>query len=215
MGPCLRRSAADIRVDRAGREHALPSGLLETSGAHSRNQPSGGVVMPQSSARRVVGALVVAVALVACRDSTGPRPPWLGPGPKPGPQPGAPAAADDPCLTDATPPTVSRVGTSRMRLWPANHRMHAVVVSLDATDACTAVTSAITSVTSSEAANGRGDGNTAEDWRVTGPLTVLLRAERSGTGRGRSYTINVRSADARGNATLSSTTVLVPHDNRP
>lgn len=169
--------------------------------------------MSHTVARRVAAALLAAGALAACRDATGPkRPPWSRfPGAGPG---GAPAVAD-PCATDSIPPTVSNVRASRIRLWAPNHRMIPIIVMLDATDACTAVTSAITSVTSSEPANGRGDGSTAEDWRITGPLTVLLRAERSGNGRGRTYTIHVRSADTRGNATLSSTTVVVPHDNRP
>jgi hypothetical protein len=36
---------------------------------------------------------------------------------------------------------------------------------------------------------------------VTGPLTLDLRAERSGTGTGRVYTIEVETTDAAGNTT--------------
>ena len=56
----------------------------------------------------------------------------------------------------------------------------------------------IVSVASNEPVNGAGDGNTAPDWEITGALTVNLRAERSGQGVGRLYTITVRCVDLLG-----------------
>ena len=47
---------------------------------------------------------------------------------------------------------------------------------------------------------------------ITGPLTVNLRAERSGTGTGRIYTIQVEGRDATGNTTLQAVSVAVPLD---
>jgi len=68
----------------------------------------------------------------------------------------------------------------------------------------------IISVTSSEPDNGLGDGDTANDIQITGALTVNLRAERSGTGNGRTYTITVEARDAAGNATIKTVAVVVP-----
>ena len=69
-------------------------------------------------------------------------------------------------------------------------------------------------VSSNEPVNGTGDGDTAPDWVITGNLTVDLRAERSGTGSGRVYTITVRCTDASGNSSTKTVTVTVPHDRR-
>ena len=64
---------------------------------------------------------------------------------------------------------------------------------------------------SNEPVIGRGDGEAALDWVITGDHTVLLRAERSGYGSGRIYTINIEATDAAGNVSVSKTvTVTVP-----
>jgi len=68
----------------------------------------------------------------------------------------------------------------------------------------------IINVTSSEPDNGLGDGDTVGDIVITGPLTLNLRAERSGKGNGRTYTITVEARDAAGNATTKTCTVFVP-----
>lgn len=164
------------------------------SGIHSR------------AAALVLAAMTAAAAtLVACSpDSalpTGPRAP-------------APRAVDLPpvCHPDVTAPVITSVSASPNVLWPPNHKMVAVSVSVAASDACSGVTNQIVSVTSNEPVNGVGDGDTAPDWIVTGHLSLLLRSERAGPGSGRVYTIIVRSADAAGNSTTASTTVSVPHD---
>ena len=54
------------------------------------------------------------------------------------------------------------------------------------------------------------DGNTSPDWVIRGPLTVDLRAERSGIGTGRVYTIEVEGRDAAGNTVRQSVAVRVP-----
>ena len=63
-------------------------------------------------------------------------------------------------------------------------------------------TTRIVSVESNEPSDG--------DWEVTGDLTLMLRAERSGHGPGRVYTISVESRDDSGNATIQTVTVAVP-----
>jgi hypothetical protein len=47
---------------------------------------------------------------------------------------------------------------------------------------------------------------------VTGALTLNLRAERSGTGSGRVYTIIVECVDDSGNASTAEVRVTVSHD---
>ncbi len=113
-------------------------------------------------------------------------------------------------VRDTTAPVISSLTTNAPNLWPPNHKMVAVAVSPTATDAVGVASLKIISVTSSEPDNGLGDGDTAGDIEITGALTVNLRAERSGTGNGRTYTIVVEAKDAAGNATTKTVTVLVP-----
>jgi hypothetical protein len=65
------------------------------------------------------------------------------------------------------------------------------------------------SVSSNERTDGRGDGHTATDWQVLDGHTVLLRAERSGTGTRRIYTVTVSCTDGSGNAASGAATVSV------
>jgi len=114
-------------------------------------------------------------------------------------------------VVDTTAPAVTSVTASPARIWPPNHKMVPVSVTTAAADVCGAATCQIVSVTSNEPANGQGDGNTATDWQITGPHTVSVRAERSGGGVDRVYTLTVRCADPTGNASTGTTTVTVAH----
>jgi hypothetical protein len=87
-----------------------------------------------------------------------------------------------------------------------------VTVAVSVSDICdTTPTCTITSVSSNEPVNGLGDGDTAPDWVITGGLSVNLRAERSGTGSGRLYTIAVTCTDDSGNSSTGTVGVTVPH----
>ena len=99
-------------------------------------------------------------------------------------------------------------------LWPPNHQMIPVTIYVYTTTCNQEPTTCkITDVTSNEAVNGIGDGNTAPDWEITGDLTVNLRAERAGNGSGREYTIAVQCTDASGKISEpKSVIVRVPHD---
>jgi hypothetical protein len=102
------------------------------------------------------------------------------------------------------------ISPSQAVLWPPNHKMREVeviVASCDPAPACR-----IVSVTSNEPVEDIGDGNAEPDWEITGDLTVELRAERSGLGTDRVYTIVVECTDAAGNVTEASVEVTVPHD---
>ena len=113
---------------------------------------------------------------------------------------------------DTEPPTIDFITATPTVLWPPNHKLRDVVVNVAVTDNCDAnPTCRIIAVSSNEPDNGQGDGNTTGDIQITGDLTLKLRAERSGKGSGRVYTITVECVDAAGNASTAQVAVTVPH----
>lgn len=117
-------------------------------------------------------------------------------------------------VADKEKPVITELAASPNKLWPPNHKMVSVKVAANVTDACdNSPKCRIMSVFSNEAQDGIGDGNTIADWKITGDLNVNLRAERSGSGSGREYTINVECSDASGNIATGETKVIVPHNN--
>jgi hypothetical protein len=114
-------------------------------------------------------------------------------------------------VVDNTAPAIESVTPSISSLWPNNHRMQEVTVTVNSNDNCPG-NCEIISVVSNEPENGPGDGDTDPDYEITGDNTVNLRAERSGTGTGRIYTITVRCTDGSGNSSTASTTVVVSHN---
>jgi hypothetical protein len=69
----------------------------------------------------------------------------------------------------------------------------------------------ITGVIQDEPLNGLGDGDTTPDAVLQGG-SALLRAERSGLGTGRIYTVTFSATDTRGAACTGTIAVCVPHD---
>jgi hypothetical protein len=117
-------------------------------------------------------------------------------------------------VVDTLPPVVTAVTPSQAILWPPNHKLVPVSISVTADDQCGSTTSRIVSVTSNEPVNGIGDGNTTPDWLITGNLSLKLRAERSGRGSGRVYTVTVETVDHAGHKVTNTAEVKVPHDRR-
>jgi len=96
---------------------------------------------------------------------------------------------------------------SQDTLWPPNHKMVTVTASPSFPADHLTVNA---SITSNEPDNGVGDGNTDDDAVVINGFTFQLRAERSGGGDGRVYTITFDITDACGNMAQRSAEVRVP-----
>ena len=116
--------------------------------------------------------------------------------------------------TSNPPPVISGESADKTVLAAMNHKLVDVTVSYTVTDNCGPVNNALT-VSSSEPTNGLGQGNTSPDWEIIDSHHLRLRAERSGTGPGRVYTITISSTDSAGNFSTKQLFVTVPHDRRP
>jgi hypothetical protein len=114
-------------------------------------------------------------------------------------------------VVDTNPPVIVSASPSPCSLWPPNHKMVKVTVTAQVTDDCSATTWKIICVKSNESVNGKGDGNTSPDWKILNNHCLDLRAERSGNGNGRIYTITIQAQDAAGNLSATKNiTVTVP-----
>jgi len=122
----------------------------------------------------------------------------------------------DPVITglnvcDEIAPVFEHVSVSPDLLWPPNHKyvdVTATVVVSDNFDSNPVIT--LVSVESNEPDEGLGDGDTAQDIIVVDAFHFKLRAERSGNGTGRIYTITYKVTDSCGNETFATATVVVP-----
>jgi hypothetical protein len=110
----------------------------------------------------------------------------------------------EPWSEPATVATPVIVSVSPQLLWPPNHRYVDVEVTASAGDVV------ILTVTSNEPDNGKGDGNTIEDIVIIDNDSLRLRAERSGRGSGRIYTITYKVDDGVENVVA----VVVPHSQK-
>jgi hypothetical protein len=114
-------------------------------------------------------------------------------------------------IVDATPPRLTAAPSPSL-LWPPNHKLVPIDLHLTAMDNCSLAAAPICTATSSEAPLAPGSGGTNPDIVWQG-ATLLLRAERSGASVSRTYTISCTVADASGNTSVTSATVVVPHDS--
>ena len=118
-------------------------------------------------------------------------------------------------VLDGTGPELE-VSASPSVLWPPNHKMVRITPEISVWDNCSGAQTqvALVSITCNEPDEGQGDGHTSDDILIDGDGNIYLRAERSGTGDDRVYTITYEAMDAIGNNTQASATVIVPHDKR-
>jgi len=129
-----------------------------------------------------------------------------------------PACSFKVTVNDTQVPTITTNGQT-ITLWPPNHKYKTVKVSdlvTSASDLCDPSVSLssvrIAMVTSDEANNSGGDGNTTNDIVIAADCkSVQLRSERSGNGSGRVYTITFKVTDASGNVSTATAKVTVPH----
>lgn len=109
-------------------------------------------------------------------------------------------------VLDSNAPVIRNVSASPDVLWPPNGKLSDITITASADDEIdTNVEVRVINVTANEAID-------ADDWKITGPLTLQLRAERNGSNGPRIYTIVVEAVDDSGNSATATTTVRVPHD---
>jgi hypothetical protein len=117
-------------------------------------------------------------------------------------------------VVDTTAPTLDVTGLPTS-LWPPDHRLVRIVPTVVAHDPCAGGPVVTLEVSSNEAENGLGDGDTSPDFVVRSPADFDLRAERAGGGEGRVYTLVWTATDASGNTAQVSAHVTVPRSRGP
>jgi len=122
-------------------------------------------------------------------------------------------------VTDTTQPSLSPIPSVTI-LWPPNHKLHEVTIWANAFDNGGGSIHLEVEVQSSEPADGDGDGSTIPDYYIdsvddeSGVIELRLRAERSGKGEGRIYTIIITATDASDNQSVAQVEITAPHDRR-
>ncbi len=129
-------------------------------------------------------------------------------------------------VVDTTPPVIISVSVSPDILRPPNHKMFLITPTIDASDNCDSdLTIVVTSISMDEGDETNtfdpiyddtlGDGHTTNDFQWGENGDIYLRAERSGKGIGRTYTITYKVVDASDNSSATLTAqVTVPHDQK-
>jgi hypothetical protein len=114
-------------------------------------------------------------------------------------------------MYDVEPPTFAGL-PSACSLWPPDHKL-TTVGTITASDALSGVAPGTFTVTATSS-----DPDGASDIVITpdghGGFVVQLRAERSGNGPGRTYTITASATDVVGNMATTHAYCFVPHDQR-
>jgi hypothetical protein len=117
-------------------------------------------------------------------------------------------------VVDNTAPTLA-VSTTASSLWPPNHQMENVGLTVNASDNGGGAPVIQVAVFSDEGDLAPGSGTFSPDARDIVPGTLRLRSERSGPGNGRVYLIVVTATDASNNAIHACAAVVVPASQSP
>ena len=116
-------------------------------------------------------------------------------------------------VQDTTPPEFT-LSVTPTTLWPPNHKMARITPTWTVSDNCDESPDiSLVSITMNEDDDAKGDGHTTDDIQMK-PDGIWLRAERSGKGTGRIYTITYQAVDDYNNVAIDTATVTVPHDRR-
>jgi predicted extracellular nuclease len=116
----------------------------------------------------------------------------------------------DPVIVGLCLPPSLTVTVSPDTLWAPNHKYATIEAAFDATLDVETIT--LISITSNEPDNGQGDGDMPNDIVIVDNDTFKLRAERSGGGEGRIYTITYQAVNSCGNTVTATATVTVAHN---
>lgn len=124
-------------------------------------------------------------------------------------------AVSDSIILDTIAPTL-QLTVNKATIHQPNHQMVQIQVTQQTNGTDAGIASIVlASITSNEPDNGLGDGDSVNDIQDavlgTNDTSFSLRAERSGNGNGRIYTITYTITDLAGNATNASVQVVVPH----
>lgn len=117
-------------------------------------------------------------------------------------------------IVENAPPNCSGAAPSVARIWPPNHKMVPVSIQGVTDPDGDPVSIQISQVRQDEPTNGSGDGNTCPDAQGLGGATASVRAERSGQGNGRVYTLSFTATDDQGATCQGSVKVCVPHSSQ-
>jgi hypothetical protein len=124
---------------------------------------------------------------------------------------------------DMTPPVFQSLTATPNVLWPPTHKMVPIAVAWSVTDNLDPNPAVVLkSITMNEEDETNaydpafdttiGDGHTLDDIQVDAAGNIFLRAERTGTGTGRTYTLLYEATDAMGNTATATVMVTVPHE---
>ncbi len=127
-------------------------------------------------------------------------------------------------VEDTTPPVIESFTVDPNVLRPPNHKMIRIIpTTINVSDNCDPNPEIVLTITMNEGDEedtynpildlNLGDGHTTNDMQVIDGF-IYLRAERSGKGTGRVYTITYTATDASGNSATATATVTVPHDQK-
>jgi HYR domain len=118
----------------------------------------------------------------------------------------------DVTVNDTEPPKIN-CSAANSSLWPPNHKMVNVGLTVAASDNCSGPLPIGVQVFSDEGDTApTGEGNFSPDAKDIAPGTLRLRSERDGGADGRVYLIVTTGTDTSGNVTSDCCTVVVTHD---
>lgn len=117
---------------------------------------------------------------------------------------------------DKTAPTLA-FSFNQSVITDRNHQMVPITATVNANDSLSDVaTVQLKSIVSNQSENGKGDGNSTQDFQEadfgTFDTNFLIRGERSGSGD-RIYTVTYKTTDNAGNSTVTRQTIIVKHNN--
>lgn len=122
-------------------------------------------------------------------------------------------------VVDTTPPEIFLDTPDPSILWPPNHKLVDVYIAGSALDICDIDPDIDVSVEVTDSGGGNSGPKHEPDYEIVSAtadggniaIVVLLRAERSGKGTGRSYSITAEVTDDSGNSNSDTVEVFAPH----